>query len=208
VDERLQKAAYPGLLQYHPHAHEALEYATMNDATTNDDALPLASQKDVLTAVLHHGATRMLAQAIEAEIDAYLHAHSQLRDEAGRQLLVRNGFLPQRTILTGIGAVEVKQPRVKDRRPAEQREKFSSSILPPYLRKTKSIEELIPWLYLKGISTGDFSEALAAILGPQAKGLSAATVTRLKAVWADEYDAWSNRPVLGGPFPRSRNRLR
>jgi putative transposase len=197
VDERLKKAAYPGLLQDHPHAHKALEYATMNDAITNDDALPLPSEKDVLTAVLHHGATQMLAQAIKAEVDAYLEAHSHLRDEAGRHQLVRNGFLPQRTILTGIGAVEVRQPRVQDRRPASQREKFNSAILPPYLRKTKSIEELIPWLYLKGISTGDFSEALAAILGPQAKGLSAATVTRLKAVWAEEYDAWSKRSLAG-----------
>jgi putative transposase len=181
----------------HPNAHEALEYATMNDATTNVDALPLPAQKDVLTAVLHHGATRMLAQAIQAEVDAYVEAHAHLRDDAGRQLLVRNGFLPQRTILTGIGPVEVKQPRVKDRRPTEQREKFNSAILPPYLRKTKSIEELIPWLYLKGISTGDFSEALAAILGPQAKGLSAATITRLKTVWAEEYDAWSKRSLAG-----------
>jgi transposase-like protein len=169
----------------------------MTDATTNADALPLPSQKDVLTAVLHHGATRMLAQAIEAEVDAYLQAHSSLQDEAGRQLLVRNGFLPQRTILTGIGPVQVKQPRVKDRRPAEQRQKFTSAILPPYLRKTKSIEELIPWLYLKGISTGDFAEALAAILGPQAQGLSPATITRLKAVWAEEYDAWSKRSLAG-----------
>ena len=193
----MNKAAYPGLLQGHPHAHEALEYATRNDATTNAGALPLPSEKDVLTAVLHHGATRMLAQAIQAEVDAYLDAHGHLRDEAGRQVLVRNGCLPQRTILTGIGPVEVKQPRVKDRRPPEQREKFSSAILPPYLRKTKSIEELIPWLYLKGISTGDFSEALAALLGPQAKGLSAATVTRLKVVWAEEYDAWSKRSLSG-----------
>jgi putative transposase len=185
------------VLLTHPNAHEALEYATMNDATTNADALPLRSEKDVLTAVLHHGATRMLAQAIEAEVDAYLEAHAHLRDEAGRQLVVRNGFLPQRTILTGIGAVAVKQPRVKDRRHAPQREKFNSAILPPYLRKTKSIEELIPWLYLKGISTGDFSEALAAILGPQAKGLSAATITRLKTVWAEEYDAWSKRSLEG-----------
>src|SRR5262249_39478444 len=132
-----------------------------------------------------------------AEVAAYLEAHSHLRDEAGRQQVVRNGSLPQRTILTGIGPVEVKQPRVQDRRPADQREKFSSAILPPYLRKTKSIEELIPWLYLKGISTGDFSEALAAILGPQAKGLSAATVTRLKAVWQEEYDGWSKRSLAG-----------
>ena len=144
----------------------------MNDATTNADALPLSTEKDVLTAVLHHGATQMLAQAIQAEVAAYLEARSHLRDDAGRQQVVRNGSLPQRTILTGIGPVEVKQPRVQDRRPPEQREKFSSAILPPYLRKTKSIEELIPWLYLKGVSTGDFSEALAALLGPDAKGLS------------------------------------
>jgi len=111
--------------------------------------------------------------------------------------VVRNGYLPQRILLTGIGPVEVQQPRVQDRRPPEQREKFRSAILPPYLRKTKSIEELVPWLYLKGVSTGDFSEALAAILGPQAKGLSAATITRLKTGWAEEYGAWSKRSLAG-----------
>jgi transposase-like protein len=169
----------------------------MNEATTNADTLPLPSHQDILTDVLRQGATQLLAQAIQAEVAAYLEERSHLRDEAGRQQVVRNGSLPQRTILTGIGPVEVKQPRVQDRRPPEQREKFSSAILPPYLRKTKSIEELIPWLYLKGISTGDFSEALAAILGPQAKGLSAATVTRLKAVWQEEYDAWSKRSLAG-----------
>jgi len=150
----------------------------MNDATPNADALPLPSNKDLLTDVLRQGATQLLAQAIQAEVAAYLEARSHLRDETGRQQVVRNGSLPQRTILTGIGPVEIKQPRVQDRRPAEQREKCRSAILPPYLRKTKSIEELIPWLYLKGISSGDFSQALAALLGPQAKGLSAATVTR------------------------------
>jgi transposase-like protein len=185
------------VLLTHPLAHKALEYATMNDATTNADALPLPSEKDVLTAVLHHGATRMLAQAIQAEVDAYLEGHAHLRDGADRQLVVRNGWLPPRTILTGIGPVAVKQPRVKDRRPAAEREKFTSAILPPYLRKTKSIEELIPWLYLKGISTGDFAEALTALLGPQAKGLSPATVTRLKAIWTDEYGAWSKRSLAG-----------
>jgi transposase-like protein len=137
----------------------------------------------------------MLAQAIEAEVAAYLGARSELRDEAGRQQVVRNGYLPQRTILTGVGPVAIKQPRVQDRRPAPEREMFSSAILPPYLRKTKSIEELIPWLYLKGVSTGDFSEALAALLGPDAKGLSANTVTRLKAVWQQEYDAWNQRSL-------------
>jgi putative transposase len=169
----------------------------MNEATTKAVTLPLATDKDVLTEVLRQGAAQLLAQAIQAEVAAYLDAHSVLRDEAGRQQVVRNGYLPQRTILTGVGPVEVKQPRVQDRRPPEQREKFSSAILPPYLRKTKSIEELIPWLYLKGVSTGDFSEALAALLGPQAKGLSAATVTRLKAVWAEEYEAWSKRSLAG-----------
>jgi transposase-like protein len=169
----------------------------MNEATTNADALPLPTEKDVLTEVLRPGATQLLAQAIQAEVAAYLDSRSHLRDEAGRQQPVRNGSLPQRTILTGVGPVEVKQPRVQDRRPLQQREKFNSAILPPYVRKTKSIEELIPWLYLKGIRTGDFSEALAAILGPQAKGLSAATITRLKTVWAEEYDAWSKRSLAG-----------
>src|SRR5215471_17424014 len=167
----------------------------MSDATTNADTLPLDSHKDVLTDVLRQGAAQLLTQAIQAEVAAYLAAHSHLRDEAGRQQVVRNGSLPQRAILIGIGSVEVKQPRVQDRRPPEQREKFTSAILPPYLRKTRSIEELIPWLYLKGVSTGDFSEALAALLGPQAKGLSAATITRLKAVWAEEYQAWSKRSL-------------
>jgi transposase-like protein len=197
VDEGLKKAAYPGLLQDHPHAHEALEYATMNDATTNADALPLATEQDVLTDLLRQGAKQLLAQAIQAEVSAYLADRSHLRDEAGHRQVVRNGSLPERTVLTGIGPVEVRQPRVQDRRPADQREKFTSAILPPYLRKTKSLEELIPWLYLKGVSTGDFSEALAALLGPDAKGLSANTVTRLKAVWAQEYEAWSKRSLAG-----------
>jgi transposase-like protein len=169
----------------------------MNDATTNATTLPLAPCHDVLTDVLRAGAQRLLAQAVHAEVDAYLDAHIHLRDEAGRRQVVRNGSLPQRAILTGVGPVEVKQPRVQDRRPAGQREKFTSAILPPYLRKARSIEELIPWLYLKGLSTGDFSEALAALLGPQAKGLSATTITRLKAVWAEEYQAWSKRSLAG-----------
>jgi putative transposase len=169
----------------------------MNHATTSTEALPLPTEKDVLTAVLRQGATQLLAQAVQAEVAAYLDAHAHLRDQAGRQQVVRNGYLPQRAILTGVGPVEVKQPRVQDRRSPELREKFTSAILPPYLRKTKSIEELIPWLYLKGVSTGDFSEALAALLGPEAPGLSATTVTRLKAVWQQEYDAWGKRSLTG-----------
>lgn len=137
----------------------------------------------------------MLAQAIEAEVAAWIEEHSQLVDATGRRQVVRNGYLPQRTITTGLGPVEVRQPRVHDRRPAAKSEPFSSKILPPYLRKTKSVEELIPWLYLKGVSTGDFSEALTALLGPEAPGLSATTVTRLKQAWEDEQQAWSRRSL-------------
>jgi transposase-like protein len=139
----------------------------------------------------------MLAQAIDAEVADWIDAHQDCRDEHGHRQVVRNGHLPQRTISTGIGPVEVQQPRVHDRRPAVAQEKFTSAILPPYLRKTKSLEELIPWLYLKGVSTGDFSEALAALLGPEAKGLSPTTIMRLKNVWQQEYQDWSRRSLAG-----------
>jgi transposase-like protein len=151
--------------------------------------------QDLLTDILRQGAQQLLAQAVEAEVQEWIATHQDCRDDRGRRQVVRNGHLPARTITTGVGAVEVKQPRVHDRRPKEQAEKFSSKILPPYLRKTKSLEELIPWLYLKGVSTGDFSEALAAILGPEAPGLSAATITRLKSVWQQEYQEWSKRSL-------------
>ena len=108
--------------------------------------------------------------------------------------------LPKRTILSGVGPIEVEQPRVLDRRPDGEAESFSSKILPPYLRKTKSLDELIPWLYLKGVSTGDFSEALAALVGPAAAGLSATTITRLKATWEDEFQEWTKRPLEGKKY--------
>src|SRR5262249_10302431 len=122
---------------------------------------------------------------------------AQIRDESGHRQVVRNGHLPLRTILTGVGPIEVEQPRVHDRRPKEEAEKFTSKILPPYLRKTKSIEELIPWLYLKGISTGDFHEAWGAIWGRQARGLPATPGPRLKAIWEDEYKTWNQRSLEG-----------
>ena len=168
----------------------------MEFSTNEMRIVPQPASGDVLTEVIRRGAKQLLSQAIEAEVAEWIERHQEHEDGQGRRQVVRNGFLPPRTILTGIGPVDVKQPRVHDRRPpAEQAEKFSSQILPPYLRKTKSIEELIPWLYLKGISTGDFHEALEAILGQQAKGLSATTVTRLKGVWQDEYQAWSKRSL-------------
>jgi transposase-like protein len=137
----------------------------------------------------------MLGRAIEDEVAAYLGARDHLVDESGRRLVVRNGHLPGRSIQTPMGEISVKQPRVRDRRDGAEREGFQSSILPPYLRKTKSLEDLLPWLYLKGISTGDFSEALQALLGPDSPGLSASTITRLKAGWEQEYKDWSKRSL-------------
>src|SRR5512147_357023 len=184
-------------LQSTPMAHEAEEYPAMSESTTDIRIVPLPQGQDVLTDILRGGARRLLAQAVEAEVAAWIDAHAHLKDQAGRQQVVRNGHLPERTIQTGIGPVEVQQPRVRDRRPADERGSFTSAILPPYLRKTKSLEGLIPWLYLKGVSTGDFAEALQAILGPDAPGLSAATVTRLKAAWEAEHEAWSKRSLKG-----------
>jgi len=158
-------------------------------------AFPQESTEDVLTAILRRGARQMLATAIEAEIQVYLGDRGDVVDASGRRQVVRNGYLPARTLQTPLGDVPVRQPRVRDRRPAESRETFRSAILPPYLRKTKSLEDLLPWLYLKGISTGDFGEALAALLGPDAPGVSASTITRLKSVWEQEFAAWQGRSL-------------
>ena len=169
----------------------------MSQSTTEIRTVPLATGQDVLTDLLRDGARRLPAQAIEAEVASWIDEHAHLVDDQGRRQVVRNGHLPGRAIQTGIGAVEVQQPRVRDRRPADQREAFTSAILPPYLRKTRSLEGLLPWLYLKGVSTGDFSEALQAILGPDAPGLSATTITRLKAAWEGEFAAWNKRSLAG-----------
>jgi transposase-like protein len=158
---------------------------------------PGSFSDDPLTEVLRAGARQLLAQAIEAEVDVHIAAHAHLRDDGGRRRVVRHGDLPERMVQTGIGAVAVRTPRARDRHPdgAGGRIRFTSSILPPYLRRAKSVEELLPWLYLKGISTGDFSEALAALLGPDAPGLAASTITRLKATWWDQYERWQRRDL-------------
>ncbi len=169
----------------------------MNESTTGIAIVPLPTGQDVLTEVLRDGARRMRAQAVEAEVAAWIADRAHLKDEAGHKQVVRNGHLPDRTIRTGLGPIEVRQPRVRDRRPADQREAFTSAILPPYLWKTRSLEELIPCLYLKGLSTGDFAEALQALLGPEAPGLSATTIPRLKAVWEGEHQAWAKRSPAG-----------
>ena len=141
----------------------------------------------------------MLAEAIKAEVASYIEQFSDVRDEDGKRMAVRNGYHPERSILTGLGEISIKQPKVNDRRVDQkcERIRFKSSILLAYLRKTKSMEELIPWLYLKGISTGDFSEALAALVGKDVSGLSATTVTRLKSIWEKDYKKWSKRSLKG-----------
>ena len=151
---------------------------------------------DPLTEVLRNGARALLTQAVEAEVVALLGSHADKLTDDGRQRLVRHGYLPERDIMTGIGAVTVRCPRVRDRvGEGSGRIRFSSAILPPYARRSKSLEVLIPILYLKGISTGDFEEALVALLGKEAGGLSASTVGRLKDAWSEEHARWSRRDL-------------
>ncbi len=153
-------------------------------------------QKSPLDELVREGARRMLQSAIDAEVDAFTALHDHRRDERGRRLVVRNGNLPEREILTGAGAIPVQQGRVRDNTSdADQRVVFTPSVLPAYLRKTEAIEELIPWLYLKGISTGDFAEALQSLVGERAAGLSANVVVRLKEQWCQEYEEWSKRDL-------------
>lgn len=188
-----------------PAGGTAVGDASANSVDGGSLALP---GRDVLSEVLRDGAQRLLAQAIDAEVADWIERHAAITDEKGRQQVVRNGHHPSRTLVTGVGPVDVKQPRVLDRRivgrnedgqdvdaDGREIERFSSKILPPYLRKTKAIEELIPWLYLKGVSTGDFGEALQTLVGQQAAGLSATTITRLMTAWQEEYAAWSRRSL-------------
>jgi transposase-like protein len=151
---------------------------------------------DPLTEVLRNGARALLAQAVEAEVTALLSLHADKLTDDDRARLVRHGHLPEREIMTGIGPVAVRCPRVRDRvGEGSERIRFSSAILPPYARRSKSLEVLIPILYLKGVSTGDFEEALVALLGKDAGGLSAATVGRLKEAWSEEHARWSKRDL-------------
>jgi transposase-like protein len=153
---------------------------------------------DPLTEVLRNGARSLLAQAVEAEVAEFLAKHSDLKTASGLSRMVRHGHLPEREVMTGIGPVEVRQPRVRDRGVAAEnaaRIRFTPTILPPYARRSRSLEVLIPILYLKGLSTGDFEGALAALLGKDAPGLSASTIARLKEVWLDEHEHWRKRDL-------------
>ncbi|TWT38757.1 IS256 family transposase [Blastopirellula retiformator] len=171
------------------------DQATPVGEQDNSATISLAAfsdQKSPLDELVREGARRML----QAAIDAFVAQHQDRRDEQGRRLVIKNGSLPQREILTGAGAIPVTQGRVRDNTTdPQQRVSFTPSVLPTYLRKTAAIEELIPWLYLKGVSTGDFGEALQSLVGEKAAGLSANVVVRLKEQWGAEYDEWSKRDL-------------
>ena len=171
------------------------------ESTAESLTFPSASARDVLTEILRDGAQRLLTAAIEAEVAEFIDSRSHVRNAEGHRAVVRNGHLPARTLVSGVGPIQIRQPRVRDRRSAEDGgERFTSRILPPYLRKSKAIEELIPWLYLKGISTNDFPEALSALVGVDAGGLAPSTITRLVESWQAEHLAWSTRSLQGKQY--------
>lgn len=169
---------------------------------SNDNVIDLKKPEhfidDPITDILRQGAKKLLAQALETEIEIFLDQYKELRTDFGKQRLVRNGYLPERDIQTAIGPVSIKVPRLRDRNPQGcGKIVFTSAILPPYLKKTKSMEALIPWLYLKGVSTGDFSDALVALLGKAAPGLSPNTIGRLKSIWEEDLEAFNKRDLTG-----------
>jgi transposase-like protein len=169
--------------------------------SSSDLTLRLASEPvavATIESIAREAARRALQKAIEDEVSDYIDGHRQSLDDQGHRLVVRNGHKPPRTILTGVGPIELTAPRVDDRRVDENgvRFRFTSKILPPYLRKTKVIEELVPWLYLKGITTNDMSDALVH-LGFDGSGLSAASVVRMKELWVAEQENWSKRSLAG-----------
>lgn len=161
----------------------------------------IEDSRSVLDRIIRDGARKMLQAALESEVDSVLELYGSKVDQSGRRLVVRNGHMPSRDVITGAGNLEIKQPRVRDKSSdSEHRIKFASSILPPYLRRSKAINELIPWLYLKGISTGDFSDALRSLTGCEADTVSASTVVRLKESWSDDFEKWNKRDLSSTRF--------
>lgn len=164
---------------------------TQDSVVSFEDRIEVAS-RSALDELLREGAQRMLQSAVENEVAEYIAAHAALRDGAGHRLVVRNGHLPEREIHCGVGRLRVTKPRVRDGREGHR---FTSKILPPFMRRVPSIDALIPILYLKGIATGDFGDALESILGPNAPGLSATNIVRLKEGWQKDYEAWNTRDL-------------
>jgi len=150
-----------------------------------------------LDELAREGARRMLAAALDAETAAYIERFTGVRDEAGRSLVVRNGKARPRQVTVGSGTVAIQAPRVNDRRVDTEgnRQRFTSAILPPYRRRSPKVAEVLPILYLRGLSTGDFREALSALLGEEAAGLSAANITCLLSVWEEEYTRFQKRSL-------------
>jgi putative transposase len=169
----------------------------MLELITNESEGTAQEVSQSLDELARDGARRMIAKALKLEVDEYIEKLSHLRNERGHALVVRNGKGRERTLTLGAGVVKIQAPRVNDRR-AEHR--FSSRILPPYMRRSPRLEEALPVLYLRGLSTGDFSEALPVLLGPEAAGLSATTISRLIRIWQDEYRAWRKRSLAGKDY--------
>ena len=170
---------------------------------TNGNVLEFAGRdaiSDPLTDLLRSGAQQLIQHAVEAELQELLNQHSERRTEDGNAVVVRNGHLPERELQTGLGPVTVKIPKVRSK--SGEPVTFRSALVPPYVRKTKSLEAALPWLYLKGISSGEMDEALKVLIGPEAKGLSASTVSRLKQMWGQEYREYRN--WCDGPLDKDR----
>lgn len=148
---------------------------------------------DPVTQLLRNGAQKLIAQAVEIELEALLAVHASRRTVDGNAAVVRNGYLPERALQTSLGPVTVKIPKVRAK--SGEPVTFHSALVPPYVRKTATLEAALPWLYLKGVSSGEMGEALSVLVGSQAQGLSASTVSRLKQVWADEYRQWCKEPL-------------
>lgn len=165
------------------------------------DCESIPPTSSVLDQILREGAKRLLQAALEVEIQDHLDRYQHLVDAQGHREVVRNGHHPERVILAGAGPIPIKQPRVDDRAlEARGLPRFTSAVLPKFLRRAPSLDNLIPVLYLQGVSTDDFTEALESILGPDAKGLSANTVVRLKEVWTVEYEQWTKRDLTGSNY--------
>jgi putative transposase len=154
--------------------------------------------RDALSDLVRQGARQIIRRAVEAELAVFLDAHATARDAQGRQAVVRNGYQPEREVLTGIGAVKVQVPKTRDR--AGEGRCFRSALLPPYLKKAKRLEAVLPWLYLKGVSTNDFDEALKGLFGEGVKGLSPTTIARLKQAWEAQYAKWRQQDWRGHEF--------
>jgi len=169
----------------------------MLELITNESEKTAPEVTQSLDELAREGARRMIAAALETEVEEYLQKQSHLRDKQGHALVVRNGKGQERTLTMGAGAVKIRAPRVHDRR---QNQRFTSKILPPYMRRSPRLEEALPVLYLRGLSTGDFQEALPVLLGPEAAGLSATTISRLVRIWQDEYRDWRKRSLVGKDY--------